>query len=262
MRTNGTRLNVQCLEAREVPACLVTNPTPDTLVVTGNSANDLVILRDNGAGGIAGFATGAGVFNFSGIRTIKVNTGGGDDQVYYNLVRNLLPGQQRLVDVRTEAGNDSFSASLYNPANGIGSDLRASSGLTIVGLGGDGNDSMRIDAGRDVDVAHGASLKMMLFGDAGNDFLSAQYRGENDGAVSIRELDGGRGNDLIRGTYFADPGSTGIAVAAAHGGAGDDFMSLSLFGPIVVPSLLDGGSHVNGDVGFATPNVTVINVNP
>ena len=39
-------------------------------------------------------------------------------------------------------------------------------------------------------VGAGATLKMILFGDGGNDCLAAACRGENDGAVSIRQLAG------------------------------------------------------------------------
>jgi hypothetical protein len=126
-------------------------------------------------------------------------------------------------------------------------------------MGGEGNDVMRINASRDVDVAAGAALKMILFGDAGNDLLTAHYRGENDGAVSIRELDGGRGNDVIRGAYFADPGSTGLGAGIVHGRDGNDSLGLFVFGPNVSPlSLLDGGPGF--DTGANTPNVTKINV--
>jgi hypothetical protein len=260
--TNRTRLNVLSLESREVPACVVTKPTFDTLVVEGDAANDTVVLRDNGAGTINVSATGNPNLSFAGIKNIVVNTRGGDDRVTYNLVRNLQPGQTRNVDVRTEAGNDVFLANLYRPPfltlPAVGSDLLANSRLVIAGMGGEGNDQMRIDATRDVDVAAGAALKMILFGDRGNDSLAAYYRGENDGAVSIRELDGGTGNDTIRGYYYADPGSTGVAGGQAHGREGDDIMSLYMFGPnISLVSILDGGPHVIEDIGFA--NVTKIN---
>jgi hypothetical protein len=259
--TNQTRLSVTSLESREVPACVVTHPTPDTLVIEGDAANDSVVIRDNGAGGVSGIATGAGAFNFAGIKNIIVNTRGGDDRVTYNLIRNLQPGQTRVVDVRTEAGNDTFLAGLFNPRSGVGTDLLANSRLVIAGLGGEGNDLMRIDAMRDVDVAPGAALKMILFGETGNDTLVAYYRGENDGAVSIRELDGGAGNDLIRGYYYADPGSTGVAAGLVHGQEGDDVMSLTMFGPNVSPlSVLDGGPQITKDVGFVTANVKMINV--
>ena len=257
--TNRTRLNVQSLESREVPACLVTHPTADTVVITGDAANDLVVIRDNGAGVVTGFATGFGVFGFAGIKNIRVATGAGDDHVDYNLTANLLPNQVRTLAASLGSGNDWFSANLHNPATAVGSDLLFNSHMTIAAFGGDGKDSMHINANNDVDVAAGASLKMLMFGEAGNDLLTAFYRGENDGMVALQELDGGTGDDVIRAVYQADPGSNGSALGIAHGRDGNDAISLFLIGPNVSPlSLLDGGPGT--DSGFHSSNVTMINV--
>src|SRR5262249_23167685 len=135
MRINKTRLGVERLDEREVPACIVTHPTPDTVLITGDGANDTVIIRDNGIGGISGTATGAGAFSFAGIKNIRVFTNDGSDRVAYNLIRDLLPGQSRDVVVSLGSsprlGQDTFVANLYNPATGIGSDLKAGSTLNI-----------------------------------------------------------------------------------------------------------------------------------
>jgi hypothetical protein len=242
-----------------VPACVVTQVSPDTVSIVGDGAGDLVVLRDDGAGGISGFATGAGAFNFNGIRNIRVATGGGNDRVDYNLMRNLLPNQVRNLGVSLGSGNDWFSANLHNGFTAVGSDLLANSQMSISASGGDGADSMHINANRDVDVAAGASLKMSMSGDAGNDLMTVYYRGENDGSVSISSLDGGTGDDFIRGVYQADLGSTGSALGIVRGRDGNDNLSLLMFGPNVSPlSVLDGGAGI--DTGLHTPNVTMINV--
>src|SRR5262249_22468735 len=125
MRTNKTRLGVERLDEREVPACIVAHPTPDTVVITGDGANDTVLIRDNGFGGISGGATGAGAFSFAGIKKIQVSTNGGSDRVSYTLFRDLQPGQSR--DVFVSLGSsprgtqDTFVANLYNPVTGVGS---------------------------------------------------------------------------------------------------------------------------------------------
>ncbi|HKB04326.1 MAG TPA: hypothetical protein VKD90_19030, partial [Gemmataceae bacterium] len=141
-RTTSVRLSVNPLEGREVPACVVTHPTPDLVVITGDAANDAVFIRDNGVGGISGSATGAGAFSFTGIKTVRVLTGDGNDRVSYTLTRNLQPGQTRDVSVALGAspqwGQDTFVANLVNPATGIGSDLLAGSHLGITVFGGDG----------------------------------------------------------------------------------------------------------------------------
>ena len=258
MRHNQTRLSVSPLEGREVPACIVGLGGPDTLVISGDGASDAVILKDDGLGNISGFATGHGNFSFSGIKHISVGTGAGSDRVDYQLMRPLQVGQFRNVVAALGDGNDTFTANLYN-ANGVGSDLLANSRLQLTCWGGTGDDQLGINAHHDVDVAAGAVLKMILFGDAGNDLITGYYRGENDGAVSIRDFDGGAGNDIVRGLIHEDAGSTGVSAGQVHGGDGNDQLALflnTLSPPIL--GLLDGGAGT--DTGVHSANVTMINV--
>jgi hypothetical protein len=262
MRTNKTRLGVERLDDREVPACIVTHPTPDTVVITGDGGNDTVLIRDNGIGGISGSATGAGVFSFSGIKNIRVSTNGGNDRVSYTLYRDLLTGQSRDVVVSLGSslrlGQDTFVANLYNPATGIGSDLKAGSSLNITAFGGDGRDVMFVNAFRDTDVAAGAKLNVDLFGQAGNDVIMTHYWGENDGTVSFL-TDGGAGSDLMRSRFTESPGSTGVLDAVVKGGDGQDNLGLFIFSAKApAQALLDGGAGIELAC-FHTPNVTVIN---
>ena len=264
MRRSPARLSVSSLEGREVPAAIVTHPAPDTIVIIGNNANDVVQIRDNGAGVVTGFATGHGAFGFAGIRNIRVSTGGGNDrQASYTLYGNLLPGQQRNLSVDLGPshlwyGADQFVANLYNPATGVGADLLPGSSLTINAFGGDGRDVMFVNAFRDTDVYADARLTMNLFGGNGNDNIQAHWIGENDGAVFLW-ADGGAGNDLIRGRLQEAFGSTGQLSGVVKGADGNDNLGLFLITPKPpVVGLLDGGVGI--DVGFATPNVTKVNV--
>lgn len=261
-QTNPVPLSVSPLEGREVPACIVAHPAPDTIVIIGDGASDTVVLRDNGAGFITGSATGAGAFAFAGIRNIRVATGGGNDVVTYTLAGHLLPTQQRSVSVDLGpaawwGGSDRFTANLYNPATGVGSDLLFGSSLTLNVFGGDGPDSIYVNASRDTDVAFGAKLSMNLSGGTGADNIQTYWWGENDGQVSLW-ADGGNGADLIRGRFQEALGSTGKVAGVVKGGEGNDNLGLFLFTlhPPTV-GLLDGGLGI--DVGFNTPNVTKIN---
>jgi hypothetical protein len=257
-RSSANRLSVHRLEDREVPACVVALGGPDTLVVTGDGAADAVVLNDNGAGTITGWATGAGAFAFNGIKNIQVNTEGGNDRVVYNLVRNMLPNQQRVVTVGLgNTGNDSFTANLFNPATGVGSDLLAGSSLIIGVQAGAGDDHLTINAQHDVDVAAGARLKMILMGQDGNDVIRGYYHGENDGSVSIRDFDGGAGADIVRGLLQEDVGSTGVNAGIVHGGDGNDQLALFLLTQNPpIQGLLDTGPGV--DTAVASPNVVII----
>jgi hypothetical protein len=260
--SNRVRLSVNPLEGREVPACVVALGGPDTLVITGDGASDAVVIKDNGAGTVWGTATGAGAFSFSGIKNIQVATGDGSDRVVYNLVRNMLPDQQRVVNVWLGDGRDSFIANLHHTTpNGavVGSDLLHDSSLIFGIFGGAGSDYQRINANHDVDVGANARLKMVMYGEEGNDTLLGYYRGENDGSTSFREFDGGRGDDIIRGHLKEDFGSTGVSAGIVHGGDGNDKLALFLVTQNPpLQGLLDGGAGLDSEVH--TPNVTVVNV--
>lgn len=259
MRTNKARLGVERLDTREVPACIVTLPTPDTVAIVGDNANDTVIINDNGAGIIFGAATGFGGFAAAGIKNVRVNTGSGSDQVTYNLIQNLLPGQVRTVNVQLGTGYDRFTANLFNPNTGVGSDLMRASQLTIVADGGDGGDWLRINAQHQVDVALGAALNMILYGEAGNDVITGYYQGHNYGKVSIRDFAGGAGEDTIRGIIREVPGSTGVSSGQVRGDDGNDNLSLYMWTQNP-PSfaVLDGGAGI--DLATGTANVMKVNV--
>jgi hypothetical protein len=238
-------------------------PAPDTLVIVGDNGNDSVLLRDNGAGFINGYASGFGAFAVSGIKNIRIATNGGDDQVAYALSGNLRAGQQRTVSVDLGSsshwgGCDQFVGNLYNPFTGAGTDLLAGSSLVITVLGGDGTDLISVNGTRDTDVRDGARLAVNLAGGSGDDVLKARWSGENDGRVSL-VVDAGSGWDLVRGRLTEATGSTGQVSGLVRGGDGWDDLGLLLF--TVNPPVegrLDGGD--GDDVAFVTPNVMVVGV--
>jgi hypothetical protein len=262
-RVNPVRPSVTPLEGREVPTVFISMSAPDTLVIVGDNGNDSVLLRDNGAGFINGYASGFGAFSVSGIRTIRIATNGGNDLVGYALAGNLLAGQQRSVSVDLGSscwwgGCDQFVGYLFNPFTGVGSDLLAGSSLTITVLGGDGMDVISVNASRDTDVAAGARLSVNLAGGSGDDILRTRWSGENDGGVSLR-ADGGSGWDLVRGRLTEASGSTGQLSGVVAGGNGWDDLGLFLVtANPTVDGRLDGGDGC--DVAVVTPNVTVVGV--
>ncbi|HKB03480.1 MAG TPA: hypothetical protein VKD90_14755 [Gemmataceae bacterium] len=262
-RRNPVRPSVTPLEAREVPTVFISMSAPDTLVIVGDNGNDSVLLRDNGAGFINGYASGFGAFAVSGIRTIRIATNGGNDLVGYALAGNLRAGQQRTVAVDLGSscwwgGCDQFVGYLYNPFTGVGADLLAGSSLSITVLGGDGMDLISVNASRDTDVAAGARLSVNLAGGSGDDTLRTNWYGQNDGSVSLR-ADGGSGWDLVRGRLREQSGSTGQLSGVVAGGGGADDLALFLFteNP-AVEGRLDGGDGC--DVAVVSLNVAVVGV--
>lgn len=214
----------ESLEDRRLMACVVVNAAP-ALTINCNAANDQVFLFDDGNNMVTGSATGFGAFAAAGISDIKVNTGAGDDVVRYDLVGNLLANEQRNVAIALgNTGNDRFDANILH-------DLQVASSLVITAYGGAGDDYMSVNASNDVDVAGGARLRAIMYGQDGNDTILMRYRGENDGAVALREASGGAGNDTIRGHLREDAGSTGAIWGQMHGDDGNDMMSLFVITP-------------------------------
>lgn len=257
-RAPGVPLRLETLEDRQLLACAVWQAPLGTLNIACGAAAEVVTVKDDGAGGITGSATGAGAFDFAGIGTIHVNTGGGSDTVTYRLNANLLAGQQRTVHVNLGAGQDRFTADFFNAAFGIGSDLLAGSRLSISVDGGAGGDTMAVNADRDVDVAANARLDLMLNGGADGDRIAVRYRGELDGVLKV-EAEGGSGNDRADVRLSADPGSSGSLFARNRGGDAADNLRLDVFAPpgLAVDAVLDGGAGV--DVWATAGPVVVMN---
>jgi hypothetical protein len=258
-KTNTTRLGVERLDERDVPACIVAFAAPDTLVITGNGAADSVVLYDHGNGVVTGGATGWGAFGFAGIKHIKVDTGAGNDRVLYYLMGNMAAGRSQTLDVSLGSGADTFYANLFNRTTGVGSDLKAGSSLVISANGGRENDRMGVNAQYDTDVGVQARLLATLVGETGNDIITGYYRGENDGFVGFRNFNGGIGDDIVRGYVKEDAGSTGYSFGSVYGEDGKDALALVLLSANpATTGILDGGAGL--DTGIATPNVTVLNV--
>jgi hypothetical protein len=189
---------------------------PDTLTLTGNGANDTIIINDNGApaGFITGQATnGAGVlapFAMAGIRRILINTNAGNDAVAYNLNNDLFGVRQVICRLGT------------------------------------GNDTFRMNALNDVDIPTGSYLQVQAFGEAGNDYMSMYHRGEVDGYEYLIN-DGGDGHDVLVQDVRLDFGSTGSLFARSLGQMGDDKQWLLVrkafaFDPISINAVASGGA--------------------
>src|SRR5262249_47794792 len=130
-RTRSLRPRVEALEERSLMTCNVVLNPADTLTITCDGANDVVIINDDGAGTISGSATGFGAFVGTLVTNIIADTGAGDDNVRYSLVGNLQANTARHVDIALRAGRDVFFGQLYNPATMQGSDLLAGSLLMM-----------------------------------------------------------------------------------------------------------------------------------
>lgn len=259
------RPKLELLEGRAVPSAVVT-VTGHLLTIQCDAADDTVVLYDDGAGGITGFATDQFNnfvnINASGITEISVGTNQGNDRVAYFLVNDLQAGQQQLLSaIDLGAGNDYFTAYMHDPTTGVGSDIQAGASLIMGVFGGDGNDTLIVDATRDVDIGAGGRLKAVFLGNAGNDRLDMAYRGENDGAQGMT-VHAGAGNDIIRVKQREDAGSTGLIGCVLFGNEGRDvfFVTLLTQSAPTPGSVIDGGADKDFAFVFSTFFIPIVNM--
>lgn len=215
--TAAARTAFEALEGRRMCSVTPSMPAADTLVFTGDSADDTVVLYDNGMGAINGSYTVApGVMAsfgpIGGIRNVMIDTGKGNDQVYYKVFGDMLVGGARTI------------------------------GVTL----GDGNDVLRFDAANDIDMGPNSYVNLRASGGAGNDYLGVLHRGELDGQF-ITTLSGGAGKDQLYTDVKFDPGSTGKFYNRSWGDDGDDAISLLVrksnpADPTFIDALASGGT--------------------
>ena len=252
---------VEALEERALMACNVFVGPGGVLNIIGDGAADTIRLEDDGLATVHVDATGFGSHTFTGIRSIVVDSGAGDDFVFYNLQGDLQAGVTRTFDAALREGDDRFFATLYNPNTGKYSDFQQGSLLLLGVKAHEGNDDLFFDAGGGVDMDH-ATMKIGFHGNDGDDRIGMSWAGLNDhGGVTFWSY-GGEGNDLIRQSMWADPASVapspGGLRSIAEGQAGDDVIYNYVDAPWAVStdsSYIDGGD--DKDVGMG--NVKIFN---
>jgi hypothetical protein len=260
---------LEALEDRRLLSCTVLHNGP-TLTITGSPAADKVKITDDGSKVSVKCDNGPAV-SYSGITTINISTKGGNDSVGYNLVRadflktlglpGLLFNPTRDLNVSLGDGADKFAAAIdrYH--------MTAGCRLNFNVFGGNGADDLSVDAlsaypgGYSLlTVDAGASFNVNLNGGADADKLTAWYKGENDGFVSLQAT-GSTGNDRID-TYLrciatAKSHSEGFAFLRGWGGDGGDFVKMFTHkdnpsDPVGIDALIDGGKGF--DTAYRTVN--------
>jgi len=214
----------------------------------------------------------------SGRLNLKADLGSGNDLIDVNLDQELRAGAEVDMDVRGGDGTDTWALSVNEVRTGAELDARFDGGrhddvlnvflgdpidsgaeVSISGRGGDGNDSLKVDAttfGTGANIAAGAELKVRLDGGNGVDNLNVSHDGDVDGELDVR-LDGGSGNDTVAANLTVNAGSTGEVSARVDGDKGNDNLTLNVSdlsaGAAEIKARLDGGSGF--DTCVHTPNV-------
>jgi hypothetical protein len=266
-RADRGSLRLETLENRLVPTSVTFDTVTDTLTITGDNTDERVTIFDNGTGASGNISVRIGSSATTRINTtirdIDVNMGAGNDRVGYHLDGDLASGVSRSVSVDLGSGNDDFETVFIR-------DLKADSHLGLSVYAGTGDDTINASTSHlnvYMDIEAGASLNVLLNGDANKDTMNFGYKGELDGSIGLL-MQGGSGDDTMEADLDLRTGSTGVVrggpfvvggfvgvVAGMIGGDGNDTMTYIVHnrGTAEVIAAMDGG--LGFDTGTRTANV-------
>jgi hypothetical protein len=207
------------LEDRSLPAVTFTVNGP-LLTITGNNADDVITLNDDGAGNLTLSATGvAGTQTVNGINQININTKKGNDFVTYNLNGTLTHPLSISADLKE--GRDNF---IYKGGN---FDVAAALNLSLNGGAGD-KDNLSLQVGK---IKANQSVTATVNGNAGNGDISFMtiLGGLERGASCRASFDGGvgkndqvsfsLGGDLDRDSLLSVSSTSASAASVSYRGA-------------------------------------------
>jgi len=161
MRNRSSRLGwspcLESLDARVLLSVTIQANGPQ-IQVSGDNAADVVSVTDNGQGRVSVTANGR-TSTFGGISEIDVQTGGGNDNVSYQLTGSTTSQHRFKIDLGS--GDDTADVT----ANGI----RLGADAEIEVDGGSGNDTITANAAVEAD----GQFRFRLTGGEGNDVVTA-----------------------------------------------------------------------------------------
>ena len=207
---------------------------PGSLAIRGDQTAGTLAITDDGNGRISFRVDGqARQQKFTGISSVVVRAGGGNDQVSYNLAGDLRTS--RRIDIDLGTGNDSLELTA--------SGRRMYSPLTMIGRGGSGNDTLEYNFTNVMisSVLPTDAISLNMLGGDGNDQIQGEMTiaSGNPGAVAST-LNGGSGNDhlIFKASPKLMPAAAKAAAAADQpdyqlklqvmGGAGNDDIDVDL----------------------------------
>jgi hypothetical protein len=191
------RPRVEALEDRLVPTILQPiNQTGSTLIIACDNSPNNLTFNDNGQGAIDVLVNGSFFLNFTGVNTLNVATGSGNDTIKYHLAGDLVFGQSRTVNVAMGNGNNSFTANLNGrtlQSSVLGS---AAASLSFNIRGGQGNNKITFNA-NNMKLQPKTTLNETVPGGIGNDTITSNFSGLLNGLFNP-QLDGGRGHNVVK----------------------------------------------------------------
>jgi hypothetical protein len=234
-------LRLEALGERALPSVTWADDGAGEVTITGDQQGDSITITENGSGGFTVQADDWSQDFDNSVTSLVIKSGGGADEVTYNLADGLTEAVTRSVEVCLGNQHDSFTADL--------GDLAADSDLSLTVRGGNGHDALSVTGG---DVS---GLTLEMFGGNGKDQLSAEFAGALGGNSELT-LDGGNGKDKVSASLSVDApaaDSTDTPTVAVHvlGGNGKDDLTLTVDGE-GASSLTDPVLEINGGRGKDT----------
>jgi hypothetical protein len=231
-RAGRAFLGLENLEDRCCPTTL--SLQGHTLLIKGDSHNDVIAVSDAGNGNVSASITSQGAakaLKANGVQIIEIQTGTGNDRVDYKLTGPMTTSRDLVVDL-----GSGFDQASLNFAKGVSAPK-----LNVTINGGKGSDEVDVVFG----AIKGTDLNFNANLGAGNDHLFAAL-GDVSGAARVTlNVNNGAGFD---GTLVEMQGRIGAAAQVAvnvHGGSASDTLHVDYDGQ------LDGklDIHVTGGPG-------------
>ena len=214
MRKQLTRSFLPRVESLENRLCLDCAIAADDgkLTIEGDDAANTVSVTHDGAGNVVVVCDGEPALNFSGIKEIEIDTGGGDDSVNLTVTGELK--KQLEIDMDLGDGNDT-SSMLFGA---IAAKLALEADL------GAGNDTLSVNL--DQQIKSKGHVQMEVDGEDGNDTWNLSANEVRTKAKLQAQFDGGAGDDILQ-TFLGDPMEAKAHVQIqATGGAGNDTLNV------------------------------------
>jgi hypothetical protein len=232
-RVHSFRPTLDGLEARWCPS-VTASVAGHILNLTGDNAANDIRINDDGAGSLTVRVNGGATQKYTGIDTLNIDTGDGNDGVFYTVHGNLT--QNRAINVNLGNGNDRF-------------DFRTLPGNGVIGQG---VDPLRLDVN-----VHGGN---------GTDWISGNLGDVFNSQVTVRAYLGNGNNtfnyyltgDITNGGQAANgqsndpnapvPKNTSVSVLAI-GGTGTNSLAVNAenvsvgAGTLLETDLRAGGQH-------------------
>jgi hypothetical protein len=230
------------MEQRDCPAVLAAL-TAGALQITGDQSSNAIDVSTAAAGVVHLVGDGQS-WDFSGVQSIQIATGDGNDTVRLNVTEQPAAfGVTASVDLG--GGDDTFALAVTSAVAPSFSPLPPGPYINVKAAGSIGNDTLSATFGSATSnpAMLVPAVKLSLDGGAGNDAVSAGISGLVLRGTTDVALTGGDGADVLSQDFHGNNVMAAMTVALS-GGTGDDRIG-SQFDATGVRSVYNAPVNVN-----------------